>query len=141
MTKDEYLAYLQSEAWKIRRAWKLDRAGHRCQICNAKGALHVHHRTYERVGNEREDDLTVLCGDCHALFHGKVPEPEAAAPEAPRRHPDVTAFAAWFARAGIRLHPTWREAAASWWKPRPDGTLTEDLLQQVEDELVERGLV
>lgn len=78
MKKEDYQAYLQSEAWRIRRKWKLERAGFRCQVCNSDGELHVHHRTYERIGDEREDDLTVLCADCHAIFHKKVPPPEAA---------------------------------------------------------------
>jgi hypothetical protein len=29
----------------------------------------VHHRTYERVGFERQSDLIVLCHDCHRDFH------------------------------------------------------------------------
>lgn len=31
--------------------------------------LDVHHRTYERLGQEQEYDLTVLCHRCHSLFH------------------------------------------------------------------------
>lgn len=39
--------------------------------------LDVHHRTYERLGNESPDDLTVLCRDCHKLFsqNGKLSRP------------------------------------------------------------------
>jgi replicative DNA helicase len=47
----------------------LSRAGHRCQVCNSPDKLDVHHRTYERVGQEQLDDLTVLCDRCHGLFH------------------------------------------------------------------------
>lgn len=68
--KAEYSAYLQSEAWKSKRRIAIDRAGGRCQLCNADGCiLEVHHRTYERFGNEDLGDLTVLCGDCHRAFH------------------------------------------------------------------------
>lgn len=64
-----YYTYLESEQWQQRRQFMLRRAGYRCQICNGRGNLQVHHRTYERVGAERIDDLTVLCADCHKLFH------------------------------------------------------------------------
>lgn len=36
--------------------------------------LEVHHLTYERLGCEAPDDLLVLCGRCHATFHG-LPSP------------------------------------------------------------------
>jgi hypothetical protein len=64
-----YYAYLESDQWKQRRLFMIRRAGYRCQICNGRRKLQVHHRTYERVGEERIDDLTVLCAECHKLFH------------------------------------------------------------------------
>lgn len=65
-----YPDYLQSAEWQAHRADKLERAGHRCQVCNAEDTqLDVHHRTYERLGQEQEYDLTVLCHRCHSLFH------------------------------------------------------------------------
>lgn len=64
-----YRAYLLTDEWKRRRAIKLRQAGHRCQLCNGTGGLDVHHRTYERAGNERIDDLIVLCRSCHDVFH------------------------------------------------------------------------
>ena len=42
----------------------------RCQLCNTGGSLQVHHRTYQRRGYERLDDLTVLCRKCHERQHG-----------------------------------------------------------------------
>lgn len=32
--------------------------------------LQVHHRTYERIGNEGLDDLIVVCPRCHMKIHG-----------------------------------------------------------------------
>lgn len=64
-----YQAYLDSPEWAHKRAIKLAEAGHRCQVCNAGSHLHVHHRTYERRGNEALSDLTVLCRTCHEAFH------------------------------------------------------------------------
>lgn len=67
--KEAYHAYLQSADWKRKRIAAIERAGDRCQVCNSPKKLHVHHRTYERVGHEAPGDLTVLCKKCHALFH------------------------------------------------------------------------
>lgn len=52
------------------RRWALERAEKRCQVCNTdERTLHVHHRTYERVGAELPTDLIVLCDACHGVFH------------------------------------------------------------------------
>lgn len=66
-----YRVYLSSEAWKVKAKAAKERAGWRCQVCNAskdETVLDAHHRTYERVGNERDDDITVLCRDCHTMY-------------------------------------------------------------------------
>jgi hypothetical protein len=34
--------------------------------------LDVHHRTYERVGQEQLRDLIVLCRTCHSRYHDKA---------------------------------------------------------------------
>lgn len=31
---------------------------------------HVHHKTYDRVGHENDNDLLLLCHDCHKTIHG-----------------------------------------------------------------------
>lgn len=71
-----YYEYLETSAWKAKRRQKFRQAGYRCQICNSGGTLNVHHRTYERVGNELLEDLVVLCRNCHDLFyeHGRLEE-------------------------------------------------------------------
>lgn len=77
----DYAAYLASPQWWEKRQLAVKRAHGRCAICNANGKLNVHHRTYERVGNELPEDLIVLCEDCHALFHKKIPPPPPPKPE------------------------------------------------------------
>ncbi len=65
-----YREYLLTPEWEDRRARHLRSAGYRCQVCNAGGTrLDVHHRTYERLGEELFKDLVVLCNKCHELFH------------------------------------------------------------------------
>lgn len=70
-----YKEFLQSLYWDIVRKYKLYKDGFRCKLCNKGGYLQVHHRTYEHHGYEHLylDDLIVLCGDCHAKFHNKLP--------------------------------------------------------------------
>ena len=76
-----YNEYIASPEWRSRRQVALRRAGYRCQVCNSPDQLQVHHRTYERFGAEMEDDLTVLCLDCHELYEKakRVPERPGAA--------------------------------------------------------------
>lgn len=62
---NRYLDYLQSPEWQERRLAKLEQAGYRCEKCSEHSGLSVHHKTYERLGNERSDDLIVLCQSCH----------------------------------------------------------------------------
>lgn len=64
-----YAEYLLTEHWQKTRLEALERASHRCQVCNSPTALNTHHRTYERRGHELPEDLIVLCQSCHQLFH------------------------------------------------------------------------
>lgn len=64
-----YSEYLQTLEWKRRRQQAIEIADHRCAVCYSPKRLHVHHRTYQNVGDEKQSDLTVLCSECHDLFH------------------------------------------------------------------------
>ncbi len=65
-----YEEYLQTPHWKRKREDKLRAVGYRCQVCHRGGrTLEVHHRTYDRRGEELDQDLTVLCRACHTTFH------------------------------------------------------------------------
>ena len=74
---ESYGEYLRSSHWKETRDAALQRAGGRCCVCGGTDGISVHHRSYERLGAETEDDLVVLCRSCHAIFHGagKIPSP------------------------------------------------------------------
>lgn len=71
--KMKYQDYLLTDYWYTKRAAKFDQlhTWHTafCQVCNQKDGLQVHHRTYENLGHEPLNDFTVLCKDCHSLFH------------------------------------------------------------------------
>lgn len=68
--RQNYYEYIQSPAWKRKADNAKRAAGYRCQVCNRGDGvqLDAHHRTYERLGHERPEDITVLCHDCHELF-------------------------------------------------------------------------
>lgn len=61
-------ARIHSPEWEAMSRRAKERAGFRCQVCNSPRRLETHHRTYERLGHERDDDLIVLCHECHGLF-------------------------------------------------------------------------
>lgn len=64
-----YEAYLQTPWWRARRNRALRAAGYRCTACGTKRELQVHHRSYERLGEEQDEDLQVLCRGCHLGEH------------------------------------------------------------------------
>lgn len=65
-----YAEYLRSEHWLSVKRNAIQVADRRCQLCNAADQiLDVHHRTYERLGNEKPSDLIVLCRSCHERHH------------------------------------------------------------------------
>jgi hypothetical protein len=69
-----YEVYLRTPYWEIVRGWAYYRAAGRCQLCNmpqSKIPLHVHHRTYDHLGEETQHpkDVIVLCKGCHERFH------------------------------------------------------------------------
>jgi hypothetical protein len=67
-----YRRYRQTEGWREKAASALAHAQYRCQVCTSGDMpLDVYHRTYERIFQERPDDLIVLCESCHqALRQG-----------------------------------------------------------------------
>jgi hypothetical protein len=74
-TKSEYREYIQSEAWQKRRKEFLAAYPH-CNRCTVPRELaviaydqdlHVHHKSYARVGDELNEDLEPLCKRCHEI--------------------------------------------------------------------------
>lgn len=68
-SRDFYLAYMNTPEWRRVRNRKLRTVGYQCERCGSKRDLQVHHKTYERLGNERDDDLEVLCANDHEAEH------------------------------------------------------------------------
>lgn len=73
--KMRYADYLKTWHWHQILRWILWRARGKCERCLAAHVvLHVHHRTYDRLGQELPEDLEALCRPCHELEHG-ITEP------------------------------------------------------------------
>ena len=66
-----YAEYIVSGLWAERRAARLEKDGGRCQGCGSSENLHVHHKTYERLGSELPDDIVTVCEVCHGFIHAE----------------------------------------------------------------------
>jgi 5-methylcytosine-specific restriction endonuclease McrA len=76
--RGRYAAYIDSEAWFQRRErwyeqW-LQRFGTEpaCLVCERPWTLRsgdLHHRSYDRLGEEAFTDLVPLCRGCHTRLH------------------------------------------------------------------------
>jgi 5-methylcytosine-specific restriction endonuclease McrA len=66
-----YREYLKSAHWQSLRERKKTRDADRrkCLICKETQSLHLHHKTYKRLGKEYLGDVIWLCKDCHYLVH------------------------------------------------------------------------
>lgn len=65
----DYRQYIDSRAWKRKRAKVIAERGSKCEVCGATSGIQVHHKTYKRLGREAPSDLQILCGGCHANSH------------------------------------------------------------------------
>lgn len=69
-----YGDYLKTKYWKNRRQKALSKTN-QCALCGHSSyysggtTLEVHHRSYDNLGEEKDDDLVVLCHNCHSKFH------------------------------------------------------------------------
>ena len=69
--------YLKSVWWDERRHRALELATYQCECCHSGGALHVHHLSYHNLFGEEDEDLMVVCHDCHSKAHEEKFEREA----------------------------------------------------------------
>lgn len=72
-----YKDFLQTPYWEAVSAYKKYRENRKCALCGSNKVLATHHNTYERHGMEHlykvaNEDLIVLCQDCHSKFHDKL---------------------------------------------------------------------
>lgn len=72
--RQRYEEYLKSDNWALKRKEKALEQNYTCEKCDKKvyKGFHIHHITYERLGNEKLSDLMFLCEDCHINEHCKI---------------------------------------------------------------------
>jgi 5-methylcytosine-specific restriction endonuclease McrA len=73
----EHAKYLQTDAWKAKRAKVLERAKGICEGCLERPATQVHHVTYEHWKDELLFELVAVCRSCHLKAHVKDESPTA----------------------------------------------------------------
>ena len=75
-TKTQYALYLSSEKWRNRRKQFLEEYVCDCSRCGLPRWLmivaydqdvHLHHKNYQHVGAELDEDLEPLCRRCHEV--------------------------------------------------------------------------
>lgn len=64
----DYETYINSAEWKA-KANQARAAQKSCNVCRTRKHLCVHHRTYANFGDEKPEDLLVLCRKCHEELH------------------------------------------------------------------------
>jgi hypothetical protein len=69
LARRDYGAYLLTTHWRRTRERLFALRGEACEACGTTAALHVHHRSYRRIGHEALDDLQILCRECHSAMH------------------------------------------------------------------------
>lgn len=67
--KIPYEEYLTSREWAaVRKRYRASKLPQVCLGCDDP-RVEFHHRTYERLGNERLTDLAPVCSACHKAIH------------------------------------------------------------------------
>lgn len=85
-----YTCYMDSEEWVTAKERKFRTVPVKeCELCSSTNNLDIHHATYDNLGDEKMDDLQILCHECHIeTYHArrlKLHEyyPEALKPNYP----------------------------------------------------------
>ena len=66
---ESYTEYLNTEHWNNTKQRMYKFYYYECVFCRKHKGLHVHHKTYEHIGNEPLKDLVYVCPTCHKLLH------------------------------------------------------------------------
>jgi hypothetical protein len=62
---NQYLRHIRSARWRNMKKDMVRLRGAHCERCGTDPPLHLHHRSYERLGRELTSDLELLCCECH----------------------------------------------------------------------------
>lgn len=64
-----YRDYIQSQRWMQRKRKYFETHEKKCKACKTSRRIELHHKTYNRLGQERDADLVPLCQLCHSKVH------------------------------------------------------------------------
>lgn len=67
-----YFAYIKSSQWRQRTRAYYALHGNACAVCADTKTVQLHHKTYERLGEEMDADLIPLCDAHHKAFHSTI---------------------------------------------------------------------
>lgn len=69
--KERYEEYISSKEWKEKRKKVASERNFICEMCKKQvgNKFHVHHMTYKNFMNEEDEDLMLLCKECHEKIH------------------------------------------------------------------------
>lgn len=67
----DYSAYIESPQWQRKRSERMAIDRKQCVLCGSVQNLQVHHVTYERLFNEKMQDLMTVCHGCHEVLHDR----------------------------------------------------------------------
>jgi DNA-directed RNA polymerase subunit RPC12/RpoP len=76
LRRTPYRIYLHTRHWKAKKAEALEHYGNECGRCGSKRDLDVHHKTYENLGCESMEDLSIRCRYCHEIIEHREAIPE-----------------------------------------------------------------
>lgn len=68
----DHATYMKSPEWAALRRRYYSKYPAKCFCCSTTKNLNLHHKTYNRLGNERLSDLVPLCEPCHKAVHELV---------------------------------------------------------------------
>ena len=73
-------AYMASREWALKKEAVKKRSGGTCEHCRKAKGTQTHHETYERLYNERLEDLLHVCRPCHEFLSGKTDQDPRKSP-------------------------------------------------------------
>jgi len=65
----KYHRYINSPEWRARRKTYFQKHPPICARCKTGEHIHLHHMTYDRLGEELDVDMVPLCEPCHDQVH------------------------------------------------------------------------
>jgi hypothetical protein len=118
---ESYYEAIQSSHWRNlrnRMIWKHGRTCSRCGFNKIEpGAIELHHKHYQTLGEETEDDVELVCKECHPKADAERARQSQARS---RRALKEAAFNTWCENRGCDGDESDWEDFSEWWDNRND---------------------